>query len=191
MSHISVVTVKSFDRHFLDRCMTVEECRMMCSSDKIPLREKLFFRLLYETMLQPLEVLNLRIENWNQKYELVTAIRVTRNTKPLKGNFSKKVWLPTMPKTRIIGSNTNEMIKEYVGKRKKGPIFINNQTGGMLTLSWFNKEVNRYAELLGIQKIEKYFKDKVQREKPRTRKLVTLMALRKAGKQRNDIKGGI
>ena len=72
---------------------------------------------------------------------------------------------------------------EYVGDRKKGPIFVNNQTGGMISLIWFNKAINRYAKLLGIQKIKKYFKDRKEyREKPRNLKLVTLMALKKAGR---------
>lgn len=77
--------------------------------------------------------------------------------------------------------DTNNMLKEYVGNRKKGPIFINNQTGDMISLTWFNKAINRYAKLLGIQKVKKYFKDKVKGDRPRSLKLVTLMALRKAG----------
>lgn len=182
-SHVSIVVVKSFES-LLERDMTVEECMIMCTSDQIHLREKLFFRLIYETSLQPSEVLNLQIENWDSKQLLITAVRVNVKTKPLKGNMSKKVWLPTKSKSRVITENTNEMLREYVGNRTKGPIFVNNQTGGgMVSLTWFNKEINRYANLLGIQKVKKYFKDKVQREEPRNLKLVTLMALKKAGER--------
>lgn len=188
-SHISIKVVKSFkeyqksDTPLLERGMTVEECKKMCNSHKIKLREKLFFRLIYETLLHPLEVLNLQIENWDRERELVTAVLVKIETKPLKGNMSKKVRLPTHPKIREITPYTNEMIRVYVKNRKKGPIFISNQTGDMISLTWFNKEINRYAKLLGIQKIKKYFNDsKEHREKPRNLKLVTLMALRKAGR---------
>lgn len=184
-SPVSMTVVKSFkdDIPLLERDMTVEECRIICTSYKIPLRERLFFRMIYETSLQPLEVLNLQVENWDKRNKLVTAIKVMTKTKPLKGNMSKKIWLPTRQKTRAITRNANNMLMEYVGDRKKGPIFLNNQTGGMISLIWFNKAINRYAKLLGIQKIKKYFKDrKEHREKPRNLKLVTLMALKKAGK---------
>ncbi len=188
-SYLSITVIKSFrdrqksDIPFLERDMTVEECTTMCTSHQIPLREKLFFRMIYETLLQPSEVLNLRIENWDRRRAFVTAVIVNARTKPLKRNMSKKVWLSTKPKIRVITQDTNDMLRKYVRDRKKGPIFINSQTGGMISLTWFNKEINRYAKLLGIQKIKKYFKDsKAHREKPRNLKLVTLMALKKAGK---------
>lgn len=191
-SHVSIVVVKSFkDRksgiNLLERGMTVGECRKMCSSRKIPIREKLFFRMIYETLLQPSEVLNLQIENWDKERALVTAAMVMIRTKPLKGDMSKKVLLPSRPKTRAIMPDTNRMIRKYVGNRKKGPIFINNQTGDMITITWFNKAINRYAKLLCMQQIKKYFKDKGRREKPRSLKLVTLMALKKAGEQNKEV----
>lgn len=192
-SHVSIIVVKAFkhrqksDDQLLERDMNIEECTIMCTSYQIPLREKLFFRMIYETLLQPSEVLNLQVENWDRS-GLVTAIRVKTKTKPLKGNMSKKVWLPTIPKTRAITQDTNNMLREYIGDRKKGPIFVNNQTGGMISLTWFNKAINRYAKLLGIQKIKRYFKDrKVHREKPRNLKLVTLMALKKAGEHNHAL----
>lgn len=191
-SHVSIAVVKSFEDHqksdiLLERGMTAEECRIMCTSSQIPLREKLFFRMIYETSLHPLEVLNLQVENWDTRHALVTAVRVMFKTKPLKGNMSKKVWIPIRPKIRAITPNTDNMLREYVGNRKKGPIFVNNQTGeGMISLTWFNKAINKYAKLLGIQKIKKYFKDrKTYREKPRNLKLVTLMALKRAGERNN------
>lgn len=192
-SHVSITIVKSFKGYeesgipLLERGMTSEECRIMFTSHQIPLREKLFFRMIYETLLHPSEVLNLQVENWNRRYALVIATRVNVKTRPWKGNMSRKVWLSTKPKTRVITSYTNDMLLEYVGDRMKGPIFINNQTGDMISLTWFNKVINRYAKLLGIQKVKKYFKDrKAHREKPRNLKLVTLMALRKVGENNYD-----
>jgi len=187
LSNVFIIRVRSFRDHrksavcLLERGMTIEECRKMFNSNQIPIRERLFFRMIYETLLQPSEVLNLQIENWDRECCRVVATKVRIRTKPLKGNSSKKVRLPTKPKTRPITLDTNNMLKEYVDSRKKGPIFVNNQTGDMITLTWFNKAINKYAKLLGIQQIKKYFKDKVKREKPRTIKLVTLVALKKAG----------
>ena len=184
----SISDHRNVDVHFLERDMTIEECRIICNSRKIPLREKLFFRMIYETLLQPSEVLNLQIENWDRKYAVVKATRVMMRTRPLKGNMSKKVWLQMRPKTRSISSNTDKILIKYVKNKKKGPIFVNNQTGEMISLTWFNKAINRYATLLGIQKIKKYFKDEVQRDKPRNLKLVTLMALKRAGERDQKIK---
>jgi integrase len=194
LSIISMIAVKSIsdqrnvDVHLLERDMTIEECRIMCNSRKIQLREKLFFRMIYETLLQPSEVLNLQIENWDRKYAVVKATRVMMRTRPLEGDMSKKVWLQMRPKTRSISSNTDKMLIKYVKNRKKGPIFVSNQTGEMISLTWFNKAINRYATLLGIQKIKKYFKDEIQRDKPRNLKLVTLMALKRAGERDQKIK---
>lgn len=183
LSNVCIIEVKSFEHNssLLERGMTVEECRKMFTSCRIPIRERLFFRMIYETLLQPSEVLNLQIENWERECCRVTATKVMIRTKPLKGNFSKKILLSARPKVRLIMIGTNNMLKKYVDNRKKGPIFINNQTGDMITLTWFNKAINKYAKLLGIQQIKKYFKDKIKREKPRSLKLVTLMALKKAG----------
>jgi hypothetical protein len=70
-----------------------------------------------------------------------------------------------------------------VSNRKKGAIFI-NENGDMPSLEWFNQEISRYAKLLGIQKIKKYYVD------GRTLKLVTCMALREAGERHHDNAGG-
>lgn len=183
LSNVFIIRVKSFkrDASLLERGMTVEECRRMFNSYQIPIRERLFFRMIYETLLQPSEVLNLQIENWDKECARVTATKVRIRTKPLKGDMSRKVLLPTKPKVRSIMLDTHNMLKEYVCDRKEGPIFINSQTGKRISLTWFNKAINKYAKLLGIQQIKKYFKDKIKREKPRSLKLVTLMALKKAG----------
>ena len=44
----------------LDRGMNKDECRAMCTSPQIPLREKLFFRMIYETTTRPREVLEVQ-----------------------------------------------------------------------------------------------------------------------------------
>jgi integrase len=51
---------------------------------QIPIREKLFFRIIYETQLRPFETLNLLIENWDREQQLVTAVRVKQKTAPVK-----------------------------------------------------------------------------------------------------------
>ena len=167
----------------LNRGMTVEECKIMCTHHSFDLREKIFFRIIYETQLRPFEVLNLQVEQWDRKQGLVTALKVKQKTKPRKGDHHEKDWLPSTPKTRAITPSTNEMIREYVSNRKKGPIFI-NENEKMLSLEWFNQEISRYAKLLGIQKIVKYYVD------GRTLKLVTCMALREAGERHHDNAGG-
>ncbi len=129
------------------------------------------------------EVLNLQVEQWDRKQGLVTALKVKQKTKPRKRDHHAKDWLPSTPKTRAITPSTNEMIREYVSNRKKGPIFI-NENEEMLSLEWFNQEISRYAKLLGIQKIKKYYVD------GRTLKLVTCMALREAGERNHDNSGG-
>lgn len=167
----------------LTRGMTQEECKIICTHHSINLREKLFFRIIYETLLRPFEVLNLQVENWDRKQGMVTALRVKAKTKPVKGNRKEKIWLPSIPKTRAITPTTNEMLREYVGNRKKGAIFINEQ-GEKLSLEWFNQEISRHAKLLGIQKVKRYYRD------GRALKLVTCMALREAGERHHDNAGG-
>jgi len=64
-----------------------------------------------------------------------------------------------------------------------GSVFI-NKNGEMISLEWFNQEISRYAKLLGIQRVKKYYVD------GRTLKLVTCMVLREAGERHHDNAGG-
>ncbi len=59
----------------IDRGLTVQECKTLCTSPLIPMREKVFFRVIYETGLRPMEVLNLRIENFNKETGELVALR--------------------------------------------------------------------------------------------------------------------
>ncbi len=59
----------------IDRGLTVEECKTLCTSPLIPVREKTFFRVIYETGLRPMEALNLRIENFNKETGELVALR--------------------------------------------------------------------------------------------------------------------
>jgi len=52
--------------------MNKDECKAMCTSPQIPLREKLFFRMIYETTTRPKEVLESRIELWNRNTGEIT-----------------------------------------------------------------------------------------------------------------------
>src|SRR3989304_6980385 len=175
------------DQALLDRGMNIDECRAICTSPQIPLREKLFFRIIYETQLRPFEVLNLLIENWDREQRLVTAVRVKQKTAPAKGDRHKKIYLPSKPRTVILTENTNLMLKTVVSNRKKGCIFV-NVDGNMLTMAWFNDRINHSAKLLGIQKDMKYYDTRTGEIHPRH--LVTCMALREAGERHHDNAGG-
>src|SRR5659263_607499 len=74
----------------LNRGMTVEECKIMCTHHSIDLREKLFFRIIYETQLRPFEVLNVLVEQWDRRQGFVTALKVKQKTKPRKGDHHAK-----------------------------------------------------------------------------------------------------
>jgi hypothetical protein len=145
----------------LDRGMNREECKAACMSPQIPLREKLFFRMIYETTTKPREVLEARIELWN---------RATCES--------------TFPKTRKLTFNTNEMLRHYLGNRKKGHVFINERTERRLTLRHFEKEIDKWARLLNIQKLQSI------KPSGKNYSLVTLMALREAGERHHDLNGG-
>ncbi len=163
----------------LDRGMNKDECRVICTSSMIPLREKLFFRMIYETTSRPGEVLGGTIELWNRNTFEITFPR----TKGKYNRWSKK-FISGSPKTMKLTSNTNEILRHYLGNRKKGHIFINDRTGKKLTLRHFEKEIDKWAMLLNIQKLQSI--------KPSGKEyhLVTLMALREAGERHHDLDGG-
>ncbi len=97
----------------IDRGMNRDECKAACTSPQIPLREKLFFRMIYETTSRPREVLEARIELWNRNTCEITFPKT-------KGKYNR--WtgkrIPGSPKTMKLTSNTNEMLRHYVGNRK-------------------------------------------------------------------------
>jgi integrase len=114
--------------------------RIICTDYRIPTREKLFFRVIYETQLRPFEVLNLKIEDWDRNQHLITAVRVKQKTKPKKGNRKEKEWLPSTPRTALLSENTNEMLRTLISNRKKGHIFL-NEKGEQLSLESYIQEV--------------------------------------------------
>ena len=124
----------------LDRGMNKDECRAMCTSPQIPLREKLFFRMIYETTTRPIEVLESRIELWNRNTGEITFPKT-------KGKYNR--WTRRhMPKTMKLTGNTSAA--PLCGK--KGHIFINQRTGKRLTLRHFEKMIDKWARLLNIQR---------------------------------------
>src|SRR5659263_589859 len=160
----------------LHRGLNKEECKIICTSPTIPMREKAFFRLIYETQLRPFEVMNLEIENWDRNQKMVTAVRVKQ-----KWDNKHKQHLPSVPRTAIITDSTNEMIRTLVSNRKKGKIFINKDGGAFTDLAWFKLQILHYATLLSIQKVKKHYVD------GRPLHLVTLMALREAGERHKTV----
>ncbi len=163
----------------LDRGMNKDECRAVCTSPQIPLREKLFFRMIYETTTRPREVLGARIELWNRNTGEITFPK----TKSKYNRWTKK-FIPGSPKTMKLTQNTNEILRHYVGNRKKGHVFINERTGKRLTLRHFEKEIDKWARLLNIQKLQSI------KPSGKEYRLVTLMALREAGERHHDLNGG-
>jgi len=162
----------------LARGMSVDECKVVCTSPLIPLREKLFFRILYETGLRPMEVRHLCIENWDRNACELVAVRVKQ-----KYNRWKHEYLPDLPRHVIITGTTNEMLRAVVSNRKKGYIFEGNSEKP-LTLRHFEMELDHYTRLLTIQKTRKITVD------CKTIAHITLMALRKAGERHHDAEGG-
>lgn len=163
----------------LDRGMNRDECRAACTSPQILLREKLFFRMIYETTTRPREVLEARIELWNRNTCEITFPK-TKN----KYNRWTKKFIPGGPKTMKLTQNTNEMLRNYVSNRKKGHVFINERTGKRLTLRHFEKEIDKWARLLNIQKLQSI------KPSGKNYRLVTLMGLREAGERHHDLNGG-
>ncbi len=163
----------------LTRGMNLEECKTICTSPLILLRERTFYRVIYETQLRPFEVMNLEIENWDRAQMTVTAVKVKQ-----KWDNQKKLHLPSIPRTAIVTANTNEMIRSLVSTRKKGKIFVNENGEPFTDLAWFKMQIHHYATLLSIQKVKKYYVD------GRTLHLITMMALREAGERHHDNNGG-
>ncbi len=161
----------------IDRGLTVQECKALCTSALIPVREKAFFRVIYETGLRPMEALNLRIENFNKETGELVALR----TKGKKNRYMPQTI--AKPRHVYVSVNTLLMLKTIVSNRKKGYIF-EGETGDPLTKRFMQHQIDRYARLLSIQKLRQYSED--GRELP----LITLMALRKAGERHHDANGG-
>ena len=92
--------------------------------------------MIYETTTRPREVLEARIELWNRNTGEITFPRTKSKYNRWTGKF-----IPGSPKTMKLTSNTNEMLRHYVGNRKKGHVFINERTEKRLTLRHFEKEI--------------------------------------------------
>jgi len=167
----------STNQVLIDRGINLAECRAICTSPQIPLREKLFFRIIYETTFRPFEAQHLRIEDWNRATREITA-RVT------KVKYNPRTRAKTsLPRSMKLTENTNEMLRAFISNRKKGYIF-QGEMSEPLTLRFFEKELHKYAGILSIQQ------DKQITPRGRVYHLITLMALREAGERHHDQNGG-
>jgi hypothetical protein len=148
----------------LDRGMNKNECRAMCTSPQIPLREKLFFRMIYETTTQggpgvqdrAVEPQHRRDHlslNPHWRSDLPGAQDMLSCASP-RASTTAGPGATCAPRTMKLTVNTSEMLRHYVGNRKKGHIFINERTGKRLTLRHFEKMIDRWARLLNIQKLQ-------------------------------------
>jgi hypothetical protein len=164
-----------------------------CAPPQIPLREKLFFRIIYET--RPREVLEARIELWNRTTgeitfgQILAILGFTQSTgyailsiPKTKGKYNRwtRRHIPGAPKTMKLTGNTSEKLRYYMGNRKKWHIFINGRTGKRLTLRHFEKMLDKRARLLNIQKLQSIKSSGNQYH------LITLMGLREAGERHHD-----
>jgi integrase len=162
----------------INRGMTTDECKILCTSSIIPVREKTFFRLIYETQLRPFEALNLRIENLNKQTGEIVALR----TKGKHNRWSGETY--ELPRHVFVTPNTLEMLKTVISNRKRGYIFDGRVEGKPISKRYMQEQIDKYARLLSIQQLKRYTVD--GKEIP----LVTLMALRKAGERHHDANGG-
>ena len=101
----------------IDRGLTIDECKAICTSPIIPTRERTYFRIIYETELRPMEALNLLIENFNKDTGEVIALRV----KGKKNKYIKETIFK--PRHVFVSPNTIILLKSIISNRKKGYIF--------------------------------------------------------------------
>ena len=119
--------------------MNKDECKAMCTSPQIPLREKLFFRMIYETTTRPREVLESRFELWNRNTGEITyqlnprMLGFTWSTGYIlcihKGKYNR--WTRRhMPKTMKLTGNTSEMLRTMLGTGRRGIFSLTRGQGG-------------------------------------------------------------
>ncbi|MBE0524653.1 MAG: hypothetical protein IBX40_10025 [Methanosarcinales archaeon] len=121
-----------------------------------------------ETTTRPSEVLESRSELWNRTTGEITFPRT-------KSKYNRWTRRHTCAQDHETDRQyqCSEMLRHYVGNRKKGHIFINERIGKRLTLRHFEKMIDKWARLLNIQRRQSI--------KPSGREyhLITLMGLRR------------
>lgn len=164
----------------LDRRMTLAECNIIWNADAkiVPLREMMFFRIIYVARFRPNETVNCNIEDYDRVQHLITARKVKRRHNPKEGTT-----IMPPPKTRKLDLITHKMLCKLIEKRKKGPIFI-TRTGERCHYSQFKRALHDIAETLGIQRV-RYITDGGKKYY-----LVSLTGLREAGERHEVLDGG-
>jgi len=162
-----------------DRGLSIGECKTIVTAPIIPIREKTYYRVIYETGLRPIEALSLQIEDLNK----LTGEMAARKVKGKRNRFMQE----TTYKIRyvIVSPRTIELLKTLIGNRKKGSIFITDKGLAFKSIRYMEKQLNKFAGLLSIQKLRRYRVDNGA-----TLPLITLMSLRKAGERHHDAAGG-
>lgn len=169
----------------INRGMTLGECKAICTSPLIPLRERTYFRIIYFTLLRPFEVLNLKIEDFNKE----TGEFIARKTKDKYNRWTKEK--QHQIKHLPVDDITKEFIKTLISNRKKGFVFeSNDKPGEHISKRYMQEQVNKYARLLSIQQVRRYAQSPDNPDDTRVLPLVTLMALRKAGERHHDANEG-
>jgi site-specific recombinase XerD len=89
------------------------------------LRDKALLELIYSTGIREGECSNLQIEHINFEHQFIAIIRT-------KGNKSKK------PRLVPTSERALKYVKAYMGVRKEGPLFLNQQARKLSTRSIYN-----------------------------------------------------
>lgn len=163
----------------LDRRMTLAECNKIWNADAkiVPLREMVFFRIIYAARFRPDEAVNCDIEDYDKAQHLITARKVKRRHNP-----KKHITIIPPPKTRKLDLTTHKMLYKLIGQRKKGPIFVTSK-GLRCHVTQFQRAIHDIAETLGVQRV-RYITDGGKKYY-----LVSLTGLREAG-ERHEVLGG-
>ena len=161
---------------YLNRGLTKEEVKALLLAP-MSNNERAFYRAVYETYYRAQELLKCDIENYNRVTGELTALHTKR-----KYNPKTKQHITEPPKHMILSDTTKTLFNKIIGKRKKGPIFVNDK-GARLPLITLQKNLDNIARGIGIQKVT---------HKTPTGKnyhLVSLKALREAGERHTDLAG--
>lgn len=159
----------------MDRGPTEEECEKICTAPFLVLRDRLIINVIYETWYRRHEVSMLNIRDYNRETGELTAY-VTKG----KGNkdYSKEGG----PRHMILSENTQEMMNNYIGRRKRGPLFVNRE-GRRQSPDYIRQMINKAAKKLGIQKIHHIT------DAGRKYWLITPKSIREAGERHTDQHG--
>lgn len=162
----------------VDRGLSLDEVKTILRYPDMNITTRAFFRCMYETYYRPNELLQCNIEDYDSGTGELTAIHTKSKYNP---RSKKRIKSP--PKHMIVSKATHELLKRVISRRKKGPIFVNND-GNRISRRAMNKTLHRVATETNIQKVQSVTPT------GRIYYLVQLKSLREAGERHTDQAGG-